>query len=939
MGTTPDNEPFVDLVQIRAVGAFGTGLLVGRGLVLTALHCVRNPDQGWAVRDDLGVYLLRELQHGEERSYTVRIVWPRTNTFGEDPPDVAVLQIVDAAPPKALVRHRFGELPLNPADGSALGFPKATSRGHQLPGGRIERNQPGRVTYSCQTRPTLTIDATGRHEVENRERWAGISGGPLLINQLIVGVMRNVPEHWHGEAVEAEPLAPLLRDKEDHLLRSLLGVELPLHDSTGGRQLVTCPSGDIGAATAGSAGLHHFNDVEYQLPDPAESGELARYYLHGAQPTFFTANRVAVSQTVVHELARLVDRYDVTIILGPVAEGKSTILLQLAHHLLHCGRDVYQAYNIATLNMGPPSNTVAGKTTVLFDDGDSLEALPGWLLERAHRGLLGSLVLVAHRHSSRKLSGILRNKVVFRPYDLPPISPKDAGKFIAAITKWGASQPGISSARLQSLFLDGLSLPHGLGGLWPAQYQATRGVHLDERIRDLVGGLDDAEQVALSAVAFISFLAEKAPPWDDGLEPSRHLVQTLLRELDREPADLERAIEALSRLPARLEGEFLGAFSSNYLRRSQAVLWLRHPALAECIFRWLFGAEDSGRGEFLFCKWDYYPALVSALSQIGSLGPSLAVMVAQILKRNLIYDSDRKRLKAHIPPGNFGDPLIALLRHARAVFGNSVDGSDRTSRLAWVTLGEAHILRGRKRTPEDVEEAIACIDRVIDAAITENDTEIIIRVARIAAETDYRVKVIFDENEVPSGWRELLDYAHRIQKKWVGSHATSAAVTYFEFALRDHREETLPQLISAAHRAQLLEDDETWDHDRLSTLRSLLKWVRPIGPNKRIRLRLPYGMPDDSLSSLRSIYKAFWQELYRLKTTRKDFANLNAFRSGQDGSVIRDIIRATLADWADDEEERDDGWPTGVVDAVIQARDDKSKWLPFIDSYSIHFDD
>ena len=235
MAVTPDNEPFVDLVQIRGTGSFGTGLLVGRGLVLTALHCARDLKNSWQIFDNLGVYLLRELQRGTEHSYSAHIVWPSTDTFGEDPPDVAVLQIDDPNPPEALVRHRFGELPQTPTDGTARGFPKTTS-GSQLPGGRIEHNQPGRVTYTSHTRRALTLDATGRHELESRERWAGLSGGPLLIGELIVGVMRNVPEGWKGEAVEAEPLAPLLRDATDASLRSLLGVDLPLTESTGNRQ-------------------------------------------------------------------------------------------------------------------------------------------------------------------------------------------------------------------------------------------------------------------------------------------------------------------------------------------------------------------------------------------------------------------------------------------------------------------------------------------------------------------------------------------------------------------------------------------------------------------------------------------------------------------------------------------------------------------------------
>jgi hypothetical protein len=59
-----------------------------------------------------------------------------------------------------------------------------------------------------------------------------LSGGPLFANGLIVGVMREVPEGWRGEAVEAEPLPPLLRDEADASLRTLLGVKLPLAESS-----------------------------------------------------------------------------------------------------------------------------------------------------------------------------------------------------------------------------------------------------------------------------------------------------------------------------------------------------------------------------------------------------------------------------------------------------------------------------------------------------------------------------------------------------------------------------------------------------------------------------------------------------------------------------------------------------------------------------------
>jgi hypothetical protein len=228
---TPDNEPFVDLVQVRGEGHFGTGLLVRRGLVLTALHCVRDREPPWRVFNNLGVYLLRDLQRGVECDLDAEVIWPQTEALAKHPPDIAVLQITGAEPAVPLAEHKFGELPRTPTMGSARGFP-ASAEGSLLPGGRVEHDQPGRVTYTSATRRALTIDATGPHHLEGLQRWAGLSGGPLFANGLIVGVMREVPETWRGEAIEAEPLAPLLRNSDYASLRTLLGVELPLAESS-----------------------------------------------------------------------------------------------------------------------------------------------------------------------------------------------------------------------------------------------------------------------------------------------------------------------------------------------------------------------------------------------------------------------------------------------------------------------------------------------------------------------------------------------------------------------------------------------------------------------------------------------------------------------------------------------------------------------------------
>jgi hypothetical protein len=227
-----DWKPFADLVQIRAVGQFGTGLLIGRGLVLTALHCVCDPANGWRRREGLEVHLFRYLFQKSVMPFGAEVVWPQLKDLGDHPPDIAVLQIKadDPSaddPPTALVEHVFGELPLVPTNGSARGFPKSAA-GPELLDGRVEHEQPGRVHYTSLTRRSLTIDLIGPHKLEGRERWKGLSGGPLLANGLIVGVMREVRDAWKGEAIEAEPLAPLLRN--DEILRNRLGVGLPLVD-------------------------------------------------------------------------------------------------------------------------------------------------------------------------------------------------------------------------------------------------------------------------------------------------------------------------------------------------------------------------------------------------------------------------------------------------------------------------------------------------------------------------------------------------------------------------------------------------------------------------------------------------------------------------------------------------------------------------------------
>ena len=210
----PGNWVFADLVQIRG-DSFGSGLLVAPGLVLTALHCVADPDRGWAPRGTIEVYLLRELDGDPplERGWPARIVWRAPPVAGRAPPDLALLGLdgpEDGRPlprPTRPGRLRWGEAGIMPVPASALGFPKVTT-GPVLPGGREEGAFPGSVNLFSKSRDALLFASTLIPAQADWQQWRGLSGGPLFCGDTLVGVMRGVESRFlQDRTLEAEPLS------------------------------------------------------------------------------------------------------------------------------------------------------------------------------------------------------------------------------------------------------------------------------------------------------------------------------------------------------------------------------------------------------------------------------------------------------------------------------------------------------------------------------------------------------------------------------------------------------------------------------------------------------------------------------------------------------------------------------------------------------------
>jgi hypothetical protein len=234
----PETRMFFDLAQIRSPAsddtpsAFGSGLLVGCGVVLTALHCVAIKERGWSDRDAITVYLWRDLLGKHVKPYTAQLVWPPTPR--NNPADIAVLAIHNpglSQPqelPRPLEQWTYPELPNGQFDVEVRGFPRI-SAGDSLLGGRQEQNLAG-IAFLADAAgrggPTLRFKSAVAAEQAGTKVWAGLSGGPVIRRGAVLAVMRDVPDGWDGKNIlSAAVLAPLVRSKGGNAdLRRLLGV-------------------------------------------------------------------------------------------------------------------------------------------------------------------------------------------------------------------------------------------------------------------------------------------------------------------------------------------------------------------------------------------------------------------------------------------------------------------------------------------------------------------------------------------------------------------------------------------------------------------------------------------------------------------------------------------------------------------------------------------
>ena len=166
------------------------------GVVLTALHCVGLEKDGcWRGRALIEVRLWRDLiGEGPAPVYNREICWPDLPGPADD---LAVLGLISRDtrnPPRPLREPRYCKLPEEGENvpAAARGFPTVASGNKAVVGERGEINLSGVASrFSSSGTPTARFKSTSEAETENARTntWMCLSGGPLLCNGAVVGVM------------------------------------------------------------------------------------------------------------------------------------------------------------------------------------------------------------------------------------------------------------------------------------------------------------------------------------------------------------------------------------------------------------------------------------------------------------------------------------------------------------------------------------------------------------------------------------------------------------------------------------------------------------------------------------------------------------------------------------------------------------------------------
>lgn len=658
--------------------------------------------------------------------------------------------------------------------------------------------------------------------------------------------------------------------------------------------------------------------------EPDTTAEAARRFLRGDdEGRWWTAKYIAIERTdIVSAIIAQAETAPIVFIHGPVGEGKSTAIRQTALAWLKMNRRVFYLKSAGILNDPAFLQEIQWQSRpLLILDGIALtEGLPAWF-QRGPGDLCGCLLvgLQSRFLIQQKAFAVGKSET----HLIIPPKAAEARAYVEKIVEHGAGRPGYGADDLLPFFQDGLGIPVG-GGLWCAQWQATRGEYLNKRVEALVDSVfsDDARAEALAATVFINAQIY----YSAGLlvfQPLRSVISALIANLDLTRHVIAEARRHLESIGSLLEGEFRGG---NLDIQRDPVLAFRHPAISDALNRWIFGAKDARKGKLRKLKWPYFEALARALIEVGFDDQVFGLVVGH----NKAWNRDR--LVMHFRQGMLNHPRLKTVKPI-AELALGVARTPRQSALININLAHASLggyLGGTKGTDTTRAEYIDtmreyAVNRLITAFKdrTLESSRLYIGCAELMH--DYNITLPAVDGLLERNWRYFAVRAYNVER--------SAKIANKVFELIATANDVRPAELSFwCERSGFTSQINEVSYNFLTIMSKLVKHCDVTKFNAMSPDFITASYDRTNFRSLRSIFLHFW---HVCGVNRR----LNVFVSNAGAKETNETLKAKaiLERWVELDAARPDHWPEGVMAAVTEASLDRGSWPAFFSSYQNYF--
>ncbi len=682
-----------------------------------------------------------------------------------------------------------------------------------------------------------------------------------------------------------------------------------------------------GEHKADSSGIRELVLPDFHKVEGEEFVELGRQYLRGRAPTPMTAVNVAVNRKDVPVVWNAAMNHEIVVVHGPIGEGVSTILLQVSEQALKAGRRVFYCSTPLALENIEHVVNWSEQPIIVVDGIESLESLPTWLLGFSG-DKCGCVCLGTRTRHLRDLTHPIRSRNYYT-YPVARLEESDVKPFVEAILFFGASPAGISADYVKKLFQSGLASQHGYAGLWPAQYQATKGELLDNRVKKLLESADDETKLIMAIISLLngmhnfSNLQYLPKAYTD-------FMICLVYALDLSSEGIEKCSKVIVELPVTWAGEVKMPGGLGYSAiQNNPVLEFRHPTLTDAVFRWSFGAKHKERGIDRFWRWSFYGPILETISQLRANGAvRSAFAVVKQMARDYDYALRRKgelvkKLTMGAEFSKHGDIILHVVEKFEALFFAEIGELHWLSRNLNVIKAEVHELHQRQGDPQEADLCKSFALLALVNAEEEHDAEILFEVAELSRRNLWSGEGA-DSKELD--WRKLNETAVIVS---ADNRKLKAKCTFLwrliVFGDISDFERVNELVLATDYFKQPL-----FDSERLTQLRILLSRARH-GLVQGEAISLPFESYDSALlGSVQAIYREFWRELV---TFRKNFPKdpvWNGSFKGQIGGVVNSV----LDDWKVDCERNQSLWNPDIVKLVNQViNDDTASLNQFVDAF------